>query len=76
MEVAMLLGCLIIVVIAVAMFRGWAIAERAARDAADQAETTLDTTRRIQDATRDPVPASDARDRLRRFGAGGATDQR
>ena len=40
--------------------------------AAEAAEDANKTRERIDDATRNPLPADTARERLRRFGAGGA----
>lgn len=70
METAFIIGLFALLVIAAVMIRGALLAQRDAEHDRDDAIQSLETHRRISDATRDPLPAADARERLRRFGAG------
>ncbi len=83
METLLLVAGLAILVLVAAMVRGWTAAERDARHKAekarrdaDQTAETLDVTRRIQDATADPLPVDAARGWLRDFGGGAPPEQR
>jgi len=72
-ELAATLVCIVIVI-----FTGRKLVLDAARAetrekiAAEAAEDANQTRERIDDATRNPLPADAARERLRKFGAGGA----
>lgn len=68
--------CLIVLVLAAAVIRAWAITAQANKAAAGEAQDALNTTRRIHDATRNPPPADAARGWLRVFGRGTPTDKR
>ena len=70
MEIALIIGLLALLVIAAAMIRGALLARQDAERDRDSAIQSLETQRRISDATRDPLSAADARERLRRFGTG------
>lgn len=76
MEPLVLLGFLVLLVLVAAAIRGRAVAAEEERRRADQAETDLQTTRRIQDATDTPLPPDDARGWLRDFGDGGPSGER
>lgn len=76
MEIALLVAGLIILVLCAAMIRAWTVSERLARDEADRATTALETTRRIDDATRDPHSVDGARGWLRDFGSDAPTGER
>jgi hypothetical protein len=76
MVAGLLAASLIILVLAAAMIRAWAVAAQVNKAAAGEAQDALNTTRRIDDATRDPLSVDAARGWLRDFGGGDATGKR
>jgi len=76
MVAGLLASSLIILVLAAAMIRAWAVAAQVDKAAAREAQDALNTTRRIHDATRNPPSVDAARDWLRDFGGRDATGKR
>jgi len=73
---ALLTICLIVLVLAAAAIRAWAVAAQVTKAAAGEAQDALNTTRRIHDATRNPPSVDAARGWLRRFGGRPTADKR
>ncbi|AEI71114.1 hypothetical protein [EBPR siphovirus 4] len=73
---ALLTICLIVLVLAAAAIRAWAVAAQVNKAAAAEAQDALNTTRRIHDATRNPPSVDAARGWLRNFGGDDATGKR
>jgi hypothetical protein len=76
MVAGLLAASLIVLVLAAAAIRAWAVAAQITKAAAGEAQDALNTTRRIHDATRTPPSVDAARGWLRDFGRGTPTDKR
>jgi hypothetical protein len=68
MDLILLLALLALLVLIGVVFSAMAVSGAIARKEAETTKDTLDTTRRIDDATRLPSDPDDARDWLREFG--------
>ena len=76
MEIVALIIGLMVLVVGASWLRSRAIASQIDRQRAESAESALDTTRRIHDATRPPPDTDDARDWLRDFGENASSRER